>query len=76
MSTQIPQITATTICNALGRKAMADRLGVVVSAISNNATEGTFPAIWFDTVDDMCREAGGIPCPRTLFRFKNADTAA
>jgi hypothetical protein len=60
--------TAATICDMIGRKAIADRVGVKLAAVSNASTEGMFPAKWFAAIKSMCGEAG-IDCPESLFRF-------
>lgn len=56
------------ICDALGRRRIADVVGVRVTAVSNAVSDGRFSARWFDAIDKMCGEAG-IPCPRHLFSF-------
>ena len=64
-----PSPTASSICDALGRSAIADRLGVQATAVSNASVAGTFPASWFTALRAMCSEAG-LVCPESLFRFK------
>jgi hypothetical protein len=61
-------ITASDICDALGRRNMAQRLGVSKTAISNAAVDGTFPARWYLVLSTMCDERG-VPCPKELFSF-------
>lgn len=62
------KISAKEVCDVLGRRAMAKRLGVGVTQISNASVEGQFPARWFAILRDMCAEAG-IDCPEYLFTF-------
>lgn len=57
------------ICEAIGRGVLADRLGVGRQAISNAVTEGSFPASWYAIIKDEC-DRTGTKCPRRLFRFK------
>ena len=64
-------ITASNICDVLGRRAIAARVGVGVTAVSNASVEGIFSAAWYDTIRLMCQEAG-IECPRSLFKWKRA----
>lgn len=56
------------ICDALGRRAIADAVGVRLTQVSNSVTAGQFPARWFDVIDRMCAGAG-LSCPRHLFSF-------
>lgn len=63
-----PKVTASDICDALGRKAMSERLGVGLTAISQACVEGKFSARWFKIVRSMCSDAG-IECPDHLFSF-------
>lgn len=62
------QITASVICDALGRKAIADACGVGLTAVSNASVENRFPAKWFRVVRSMC-DAVGQGCPEDLFSF-------
>lgn len=62
------QITASAICDALGRRNIAARLDRKVTAVSNAATEGVFPSSWYLAIREMCAEAG-IDCPEHLFSF-------
>ncbi|WPZ23130.1 hypothetical protein T7987_07835 [Sulfitobacter faviae] len=56
------------VCDKLGRKRMADSLGVGVTTISNAAVSGAFPAKWYVVMQEMCR-AEGVECPDDLFNF-------
>jgi hypothetical protein len=60
--------TAAAICDALGRKRIAERVGRRPTAVSNAASEGVFPASWYLAISEMCAEAG-IACPARLFSF-------
>lgn len=73
--TDIADTSTQLICDALGRKRMAERLGVGLPAISNAAADGQFPAKWFAVLRDMCAEAG-VECPEALFKFIGADPVA
>ena len=76
MSTELsPQLTVASICDAIGRKALAERVGVGMTTISNAVVDGRFPAKWFLAVRDMCLEKG-IESPEALFTFANAPAAA
>jgi len=67
MDTKNP-LTASDVCDALGRKAMAENLGVGVTAISNASVQGMFSARWYVVIKRMCDEAG-VECPSGLFSF-------
>lgn len=58
------------IAETLGRRAIANRLGVGLSAVNNALDRGGFPASWFRSVRDMCRDAG-LECPEDAFNFKS-----
>jgi DNA-binding Xre family transcriptional regulator len=61
-------ITALEICNSLGRRELAKRIGVTKTAVSNAAVDGKFPARWFVVVSAMCAEQG-LECPQDAFSF-------
>ncbi|MCU0909817.1 MAG: hypothetical protein MUE98_00290 [Rhodobacteraceae bacterium] len=61
-------VTASGICDLLGRGEMAAALGVRKTAISNAAVAGRFPAKWYAVIADLCA-AKGASCPRELFAF-------
>lgn len=67
--------TVSEICDALGRKAVAARVGRSIQAVSNAATDGVFPASWYLAVKSMCGDAG-IGCPEHLFSFVPAADVA
>lgn len=64
-----PSLTASAICDALGRKAIAERLNVGATAVSNASAENRFPASWYAAIKDMC-EAAEIACPLDAFNWK------
>lgn len=68
-----PKITAKTICDAIGRKAIADHIGASLTAVSNASTEGKFPARWYRGIRDLCVRAG-VPCPDEAFNFIRPNT--
>jgi hypothetical protein len=59
------------LAQALGRTAMAARLDVGLTAISNATVRGKFPAQWFAVLKQMADEAG-VECPMCLFSFVSA----
>lgn len=63
-----PETTVADICDHLGRKEIAMKVGRRVTAVSNAVVEGVFPASWFTVIEAMCA-AKGISCPRRLFNF-------
>ena len=56
------------ICDTLGRSAIADRVGVGLTTVSNAATSNRFPARWYVLIKAMCDDKG-IECPIDLFSF-------
>lgn len=63
-----PQTSVVAICDALGRREIAARLGRTPAAVGNAASVGIFPAGWYLVVREMCRDVG-IECPESLFSF-------
>lgn len=63
---------AIAICDALGRKNIAVRLGRTVAAVSNAATDGVFPSSWYLIIKQMCEEEG-VDCPDAAFAFLHDD---
>lgn len=70
-----PTLTASEVCDALGRKAISERLGVGIAAVSNASNDGRFPARWFPTIRAMCEEAG-VNLSESLFNFIPATSPA
>src|SRR6056297_748356 len=62
-------ITSRDIADRLGRKSIAERLGVGETAVSNAVVRGWFPATWSYLLEQMCNEEG-IECPPALFRMR------
>jgi hypothetical protein len=62
---------AETLAEALGRKKMAEALGIGQTAISNAVVRGCFPASWFMVCKSLADEAGA-DCPPDLFTFVEA----
>lgn len=62
-------ITTEKIADALGRKEMAQALGVGLTSISNAVVRGSFPASWFFVVTRLAGDAG-VSCPPCLFQMK------
>ena len=62
------QTTASDICDALGRKIIAQKLGVGITAVSNASVQGRFSARWYVAIKSLCADAG-IDCPDELFSF-------
>lgn len=58
------------IVKTLGARAIADRLGVTRSAVSNAAMANQFPASWYLVVCDLCDEHDMGEPPYSLFGFK------
>ena len=67
-----PSVSA--ICDVIGRKRIADVIGVRVTSVSNAVSCGQFPARWFDAIEKLCADAG-IACPRHLFSFAGVEMA-
>lgn len=68
--TSVHDITAKIICDAIGRRAIAEAIGVTPAAVSNYSAAGVFPASWYLAVKAMC-DARGLVCPEGLFNFVN-----
>ncbi|OWJ81382.1 hypothetical protein CDV52_18455 [Haematobacter missouriensis] len=67
--------SAANIADALGRRRMAEALGVRTTAVSNAVVRGLFPASWFLAVEALAR-AEGVACPCELFNFVIPKTEA
>lgn len=61
--------TASDLADALGRKTIADALGVGLTAVSNAVVRGWFPSSWFLAVKGIA-DAAGQDCPPELFRMR------
>jgi hypothetical protein len=62
--------TVDKIAEKLGRKRLAELVGVGKAAVTNATTEGTFPASWYVIVSGECDRLG-IECPKSAFSFKS-----
>lgn len=60
-----------TIVARLGRKQIADRIGVTDAAIGNALSDGRFPAWWYRDLREFCAEEG-VNCPMAAFKWKHA----
>lgn len=65
--------TSIELANAVGRKEMADALGVGLTAVSNAVVRGWFPSSWFLVVKSLA-DALGHDCPPDLFKMKGGNT--
>jgi len=65
-------ITTQNIADAVGRPRMAKALDVGLTAVSNAATSGKFPARWLHVMEMLCADVG-IECPPSLFGMKSTD---
>lgn len=61
------------ICNTLGRKNIADKLGVGLTSIGNAVADNSFPSKWYVVIFEMCQEHS-VSCPLSLFRFNLSKT--
>lgn len=61
--------TASDLADALGRKAIADALGVLPTAVSNAVVRGWFPSSWFLAVKAIADQEGQ-ECPPELFKMR------
>ncbi|WP_319528963.1 hypothetical protein [uncultured Cohaesibacter sp.] len=65
--------TAKSIVADLGAKAVAARLGVGVTAVSNAVVAGSFPSAWWFELTAMGRERG-LDVPVSLFRWRSVSS--
>lgn len=63
------QITTSSFASKVGRKKIADALGVGLTAVSNGVVRGAFPATWYEACKVLAADAGVI-CPPELFQQK------
>lgn len=63
-----------TFASTVTRSAMAARLGVGLTAISNGVVAGKFPASWFAVLKQLADEVG-CECPLCLFAFVTPATS-
>lgn len=62
----LPMMNTDTFATKLGRKKMAEALGILPTAVSNAVVRGSFPPAWFNVCEAMAR-GHGIECPPELF---------
>lgn len=65
--------TSHDLADAVGRKKIADALGVLPTAVSNAVVRGWFPSSWFLVVKSLADEVGQA-CPPELFKMRVSDT--
>lgn len=63
------------LADLIGRRKLAEELGVRTTAVSNAVVAGAFPARWFAVIERLCAEVGE-PCPREAFTFLGREDAA
>lgn len=56
------------MASTLGRRNIADAVGVGLTAVSNHVVGGLFPASWYLAILFLC-EQKGAECPESLFGF-------
>lgn len=63
------------IADEIGRKRIADAVGVGVTAVSNAVVRNRFPASWFVAIEKLATEKG-MNCPPELFGMKTLHSPA
>lgn len=61
--------TAIQLADAIGRKKIADAVGVLPTAVSNHVVRGVFPSSWFLAIQPLAI-AAGQECPPALFKMR------
>lgn len=64
--------TVSDILKAIGRKPLAEQLGVTVNAVGMAAINNSFPASWHMKVTELAGEKG-IEVPYELFNWKGRE---
>lgn len=67
-----PKNPVAALCDTLGRRRIADRLGVRTTAVGNAAVDGRFPARWYVEIKAMCEDDGLAAPGLDLFSFARA----
>lgn len=62
-------MTPSQFTETIGRRLIADALGVGPTAVGNAVVAGAFPSSWFDVLE-MIAEEHGLECPRSMFSFR------
>ena len=60
---------ATRFADAIGRREIAEAVGVGPTAVSNAVVRGWFPATWFLILQGLA-EKHGVDCPPQIFKMK------
>ena len=60
---------ASSLADKIGRKRIADTIGVGVTAVSNAVVRGCFPSSWFVAMARLARDYDA-DCPPDLFGMK------
>lgn len=68
-------ITASSLADSIGRKKIADTLGVGPTAVSNHVVRGSFPASWYFVLKTLADDIG-VECPPDLFSMKTPPPSA
>lgn len=67
--------TPAQIADSLGRKAIAEAIGVGKTAVSNAVVRGKFPPSWFLILSRMAADAG-VDCPPSAFGMQMSLTGS
>lgn len=67
--------TASDVADILGRKEIAQRVGVGLTAVSAAVSEGKFRASWYLEIKALGEEKG-VEIPDALFTFKGRTASA
>lgn len=70
-SLNIHEHPAADLADRVGRREIADAVGVGLTAVSNAVVRGSFPSSWFFAVKSIC-DSKDIECPPALFSMKRA----
>jgi hypothetical protein len=62
-----------TFADAVGRKQIADAIGVGATAVSNAVVRGQLPAAWYLACTKLA-QAHGIECPIEMFAMREANS--
>lgn len=72
MDSIAPPATVERICDAIGRRQIADAIGVRLTSVSNAVADGRFPARWYYVLNQLASDAG-LQVPHHLFSFVGVD---
>ena len=67
-------MTSHELADALGRKNIADAVGVGATAVSNAVVRGSFPASWYLAMAGLAAKAG-TECPPALFGMRASNSS-